>query len=116
MNGSNSKKSIEVCFQCGSRLKCDSYKIYLSGLSVKANTTKKLKMAAVESSNLAAVGYHKDMRILRIKFKNDVVYDYFAVPFDIASDLMLADSVGKCFNATVKGQFDCVNITGLSGV
>lgn len=60
----------------------------------------------VNSSNLASVGYDASSKTLEIEFKNRRVYQYFQVPAMEHLSLINADSVGKYFNAEIKGTYD----------
>ncbi len=64
-----------------------------------------MDMISVSSSNIAAVGYNEADQVLRVQFNNGRTYEYDGVPVDVYDALMVADSVGKEFNATVKNQF-----------
>lgn len=57
---------------------------------------------AVESSNLAEVGYNSEGRIMEVKFKAGSVYRYFAVPADVYNGLLEAKSKGDFFYRAVR--------------
>lgn len=59
----------------------------------------------VTSSNLAEVGYDPDLETLEIQFKNGGVYQYYNVPAFINERFMTADSLGRFFNAEIKGHY-----------
>ncbi len=63
----------------------------------------------VESSNLAAVGYHRQTQTLRIAFKGrdgaQRVYDYPMVPESEYRKLLEAESLGKFFNTRIKPMY-----------
>ena len=59
----------------------------------------------VSSSNIAEVGYEPSTETLEIMFHNGRVYQYFNVLAIVHERLMQASSVGKFFNAEIKGQF-----------
>lgn len=59
----------------------------------------------VQSSNVAAVGYDEDEKVLEVEFNNGSVYQYSDVPMNIYDGLISAGSVGKYFNANVKNTF-----------
>ena len=59
----------------------------------------------VDSSNIAAIGYEKDLSVLEVEFKNGSVYQYYDVPENIFNDIMGADSKGKYLAQFVKGTF-----------
>ena len=61
-----------------------------------------MERKAVESSNLAEIGYDEDEHILEVKFKKGVVYRYYEVPATTYEEMLEADSVGKVFQQLVK--------------
>ncbi|ALS76878.1 hypothetical protein AUC31_17360 [Planococcus rifietoensis] len=63
-----------------------------------------MRMQAVNSSNLRAVGYDAVNSILRIEFKSGT-YDYFGVPEHIYRGLMSAGSLGSYHAANIKNSF-----------
>ena len=66
----------------------------------------------VSSSNLAAVGYDPNTKILEIEFHGGSVYAYSDVPQDIFDELMSAESHGKYFNANIKDKYPYTKISG----
>lgn len=65
-----------------------------------------ITMQSVTSSNIGAVGYDEDEKILRVQFaKNGHVYDYKGVPKRIYDDLMSAESIGAFFAANIRNDF-----------
>ena len=62
-----------------------------------------MERKAVESSNLAEIGYDENDQTLEVKFKKGVVYQYYEVPSTTYEELIEADSVGKAFQQLVKG-------------
>lgn len=65
-----------------------------------------MEMQPVESSNIAAIGHDPDTNELHVEFKNGAKHSYADVPPERFQMLLNADSVGKHFNAHVKGRFD----------
>jgi len=59
----------------------------------------------VTSSNIAEIGYDNELQTLEIMFKTGISYQYFNVPKHVYEQLQNADSVGKYFNAQIKGHF-----------
>ena len=57
----------------------------------------------VESSNMMSIGW--DNGILEIEFKGNKVYQYFGVPKEVYTSMMLAESAGKFFHANIKGKY-----------
>lgn len=52
-------------------------------------------MVPVDSSNLAAVGYNSEHRVLRVRFTSGATYDYANVPAVQVYNLMQAESHGS---------------------
>lgn len=65
-----------------------------------------MKRQAVESSNLASIGYDAENEILEVEFNHGGVYQYFDVPQDVYAELMNADSHGKYFSANIRNDFE----------
>lgn len=65
-----------------------------------------MKRQAVESSNLASVGYDAENKILEVEFKHGGVYQYFDVPESVYEELMNADSHGKYFVHNIKDDYE----------
>lgn len=64
-----------------------------------------IPLEEVESSNLVAIGYHRQTSTLRIMFKGNRAYDYPMVPEREYKALMAAESKGKFFNARIKPMY-----------
>lgn len=64
-----------------------------------------MNMIAVTSSNIDAVGYDPDTKLLQINFLNGTSYQYDGVPEYVAQGLVDASSVGQYFNANVKDSY-----------
>lgn len=59
----------------------------------------------VTSDNLAEVGYDPESETLEIQFRRGGVYQYYNVPAFMHERLMTADSLGRFFNAEIKGHY-----------
>lgn len=59
----------------------------------------------VTSGNLAEVGYDPELEMLEVQFMHGGVYQYFNVPEFMHERLMTADSLGRFFNAEIKGHY-----------
>lgn len=59
----------------------------------------------VSSSNIVSVGYEPDSETLEVEFKKSGIYQYFNVPSFLHERLMMADSVGRFFNAEIKEAY-----------
>lgn len=61
-----------------------------------------VEMVPVVSSNVAAVGYDEDHRILQVRFHNGTVYEYLGVPATLYRALLDAPSKGSFINDHIK--------------
>lgn len=60
---------------------------------------------AVQSSNLAGVGYDPHLCALEIEFHSGAIYRYRDVPHDIFDGLMKAKSKGQFFVRKIRGRY-----------
>lgn len=67
-----------------------------------------MKREAVDSSNIAAIGYDPETKTLEVEFhyRGGTIYRYYNVPPDIHAGLMAAESKGKFLNSDVKGIYE----------
>ena len=59
----------------------------------------------VKSSNIDAIGWESDGKVLTVQFSNGTIYTYFDVPEATYTDILSAQSVGSTFASTVKGKY-----------
>lgn len=59
----------------------------------------------VASNNLAEIGYDRELETLEVQFTHGGVYQYFNVPAFMYERLLTADSLGRFFNAEIKGHY-----------
>jgi hypothetical protein len=64
-----------------------------------------MRVAAVESSTLAAVGYDASAGLLPLEFSSRAVYHYSGVPAAGHEALLNAASKGSFFNRSIRGRF-----------
>lgn len=64
----------------------------------------------VQSSNLKAVGYDRDAKLLQVDFKNNTSYQYAEVPPDLFADLLRADSVGSYLAQQIKPYYTATKL------
>ncbi len=64
----------------------------------------------VESSWINAVGYFTDEEALEINLQNGKTLVYFGVPESLYEKMLLAESKGKFYNESVKGQFNFIRL------
>jgi hypothetical protein len=60
---------------------------------------------SVDSSNLRAVGYDPDEKVLEVEFQGGDVYTYRGVEPDLYDDLMRADSKGAFFQERIRDNY-----------
>ncbi len=64
-----------------------------------------MEMQPVKASMLASVGYDEFTSELCVKFTSGSEYWYADVPQDLVDEMMKSESIGKFFNAKIKGKF-----------
>ena len=64
-----------------------------------------MRVATVESTTLATVGYDENLKPLRLEFCTRAVYLYFGVPAAVYEALLDAPSKGQYFNGTIRGRY-----------
>ena len=69
-----------------------------------------MKRKAVESSNIASIGYDPENEILEVEFNHGGVYQYSDVPQDEYENLMNAESHGKYFSANIRNDYEFVKL------
>lgn len=60
----------------------------------------------VRSSNLESIAYDEEEQILRVRFKNGRVYDYYDVEWEVVEELINAPSVGSYFYHNIRTNYD----------
>ena len=68
-------------------------------------------VTAVESTTLRAIAYDESAAVLRLEFRSRAVYEYFGVPATVHEALLLAPSMGACFNEIVRGCYAYCRVT-----
>ena len=64
-----------------------------------------MRVAIVESTTLATVGYDESRKHLQLEFCSRAVYLYFDVPAAVCQALLDAPSKGRYFNGTIRGRY-----------
>lgn len=59
----------------------------------------------VQSSNLKSIGYDSNTSTLEVEFNNGAIWQYYDVLESTYYELKSASSVGKYFNANIKGSY-----------
>ena len=67
-------------------------------------------MIKVNSTNLSAVGYDSETKILTIEFNDRGLYEYYDVPQNIYNELMSVPSKGKFFHRFIRDTYRTVKI------
>jgi hypothetical protein len=65
-------------------------------------------MVKVTSSNIEEIGYTPETKVLEVLFKAGGTYKYYDVPQEVYDDFVKAESVGKYFQANVKGVYEFI--------
>lgn len=71
------------------------------------------EMRSVDSSNVAAVGYDEEARVMRVRFHSGGVYNYYDVEPEVYHTVLYSDSPGGSLHQNVKGRYDYRRIGGL---
>jgi KTSC domain len=69
-----------------------------------------VRMQAIESEAINAVGYDAQHRILRVTFHNGQSYEYLDVSSEEFRDFMSAESRGAYMNRVIKPKYECRNV------
>lgn len=59
----------------------------------------------LDSSNLNAMRYDTESKLLQVRFNSGRTYAYKDVPQDVADGLASAGSPGRYFNSSIKNTF-----------
>jgi hypothetical protein len=63
-----------------------------------------MKWVHVRSSNVAAVGYDKERRVLQVEFLGGSIYEYDNIPLEVFNDLPKQQSIGRYIRETISGR------------
>lgn len=64
-----------------------------------------MQRTAVQSSNVAEVGYDSSTLTLEVLFHSGAMYQYFDVPKAVYDALMQASSIGAFLNSEIKSSY-----------
>lgn len=67
---------------------------------------------AVQSSNIASIGYDLARQTLAVEFKSGDVFHYAGVADELALEFYNSESKGKFFHARIRGKFAGKMMTG----
>lgn len=73
----------------------------------------KIALTAIESSNLAAVGYNEAKKILAVQFKgNGQIFHYAGVSVEDCAAFFGSDSLGRYYSQNIRGKLQAERMTG----
>ena len=75
-----------------------------------------MRVATVESTTLATIGYDETLKRLQLEFCSRTVYLYFGVPAAVFEALLDAPSKGRYFNGAIRGRYPYRQILSLPSV
>ena len=64
----------------------------------------------VDSTVVTTIGYDPESRVLALRLTNGRAYRYFDVPEILYRRLLVADSIGRLYNAEVRDHYQCERI------
>jgi hypothetical protein len=67
--------------------------------------TPHIRLKRIESTDLSKVGYNRATRILKVRFHDGRIYEFFGVPESIHKRLIGAESKGRFFHDTIRYRF-----------
>ena len=65
-----------------------------------------MRHVPVKSSAIESIAYSPEDEVLEIRFHTGRVYQYLDVPVERHDQLMAAESIGQCFNETIRDQYN----------
>jgi hypothetical protein len=65
---------------------------------------------SVDSSMANALGYDEENQVLQIEFASGAIYQYSGVEPEVWEELHDTDSIGRYYNAEIKGNYHCDRI------
>ncbi len=60
----------------------------------------------INSANLTSATYNTESKDLSIVFKNNSIYEYSKVPWDIFTKFRMTESQGKFFTTNIKNNYE----------
>lgn len=72
----------------------------------------RIALNPVSSSNIQAIGFDDEKKILAVQFHSGAIFHYAGVEPDLALDLVNADSIGRFYTKNIKGKFTGAKMTG----
>ncbi len=68
--------------------------------------TGSILVTGIDSTSIKSFMYIKSMEVLSVDFAQGTTYNYTGVPYDAVVALLRTESVGKTFNAEIKGTYE----------
>jgi len=65
----------------------------------------------INSSNLKFASYQTEDKTLSVTFKNETIYEYYEVPWEVFTKLRMSESQGKFFNANISRGYKFKKVT-----
>jgi hypothetical protein len=59
----------------------------------------------IQSSNLRSIGYDSNTSTLEVEFNSGAIWQYYDVLESSYYEMKSSSSIGKYFNANIKGQY-----------
>jgi hypothetical protein len=72
----------------------------------------RVPLEAIESSNLAAVGYNPEKKILAVQFKSGAIFHYSDVSLETAQEFYGSESRGRYYAQHIRGKITGRLMTG----
>ena len=63
------------------------------------------------SSNIEAIGYSPETKVLRVRFRGGSLYDHHDFSAEDHESFMASDSKGSHYHANIKGKFKHTKVT-----
>lgn len=69
-----------------------------------------MNFTPVRSSNVKAIGYDPDAKVMGVQFQDGSEYHYEGVPYEVYFYVQHAPSVGRTFAQVVKNNYSATRI------
>ena len=70
----------------------------------------RIKRTPVQSSNVASVGYSRELHALEVEFTRGAIYRFLNVPPSIHRELLAAESKGHFIAEKLRGKYEFVRV------
>ena len=93
--------------------------LLLFALSADAQTDEvvvsRIKRTPVQSTNVASVGYSRQLHALEIEFTRGAIYRFLNVPPSVHRELLAAESKGHFIAEKLRGKYEFVRVRARRG-